>query len=75
MAESIARVGRSCTRRLQEPWGRGDATDNDHDGLGIPTDDDYRLLEEHGGLSALERVGLHAVADRLSFYGGHDDGT
>lgn len=69
MAESIAGIGRCCTRRLQAQAGRGDAIDNGHEGLGVPSDDDYRLLEEHGGIAALERAGLHGVADRLSFYG------
>jgi len=33
-----------------------------------PTEDDFRLLEEHGSILALERAGLHCIADRLLKY-------
>ncbi|MEY2161382.1 hypothetical protein [Rhodanobacter sp. FW106-PBR-LB-2-11] len=33
-----------------------------------PTEDDFRLLEEYGSILALERAGLHGVADRLLNY-------
>lgn len=33
-----------------------------------PTEDDFRLLEEYGSILALERAGLHCIADRLLKY-------
>jgi len=69
MTESIPRMGRSDARHALQPAGHGVAMDDGRPGLGAPTDDDYRLLEEHGGVAALERAGLHVVADRLSFCG------
>lgn len=39
-----------------------------------PTEDDFRLLEEYGSILALERAGLHGIADRLLKYQAHRDG-